>query len=37
MKNIANSDLISEVKFRMNNVDVDYLTASRSIRTTIRR
>ncbi len=33
MKNIANNDLVSEVKFRLNNVNIDYLISSRSIRT----
>lgn len=33
MKNIANNDLVSEVKYRLNNVDVDYLISSRSTRT----
>lgn len=33
MKNIANNELVSEVKFRLNNVNVDYLVSSRSIRT----
>ncbi len=28
MKNIANSDLIAEVRFRMNNLDIDYLISS---------
>lgn len=28
MKNIANSDLIAEVKYRINNINVDYLTSS---------
>lgn len=34
VKNIANSDLIAEVKYRVNNLEIDYLTSSRSIRTT---
>lgn len=33
MKNIANNELVSEVKYRLNNVDIDYLISSRSIRT----
>lgn len=32
MKNIANESLISEVKFRINNLDIDYITSSRSVR-----
>ena len=28
LKNIANSDLVSEVKYRINNLDIDYLTSS---------
>ena len=28
MKNIANDDLVAEVKYRLNNVDVDYLISS---------
>lgn len=27
LKNIANSDLVAEVKFRLNNIDVDYITS----------
>lgn len=27
LKNVANADLVSEVKFRLNNLDVDYLTS----------
>lgn len=30
MKNITNDDLVSEVKYRINNLDLDYLTSSRS-------
>ncbi len=30
MKNIANDDLVSEVKYRLNNINVDYLISSRS-------
>lgn len=37
MKNITNESLISEVKFRINNLDIDYLTSSRSIRTPYSR
>lgn len=33
MKNIANESLVSEVKFRINNLDIDYITSSRTIRT----
>lgn len=28
LKNIANNDLVAEVKFRINNLDIDYLTSS---------
>ena len=28
MKNITNDDLVSEVKYRINNLDIDYLTSS---------
>jgi len=28
LKNVANSDLVADVKFRLNNVDVDYLISS---------
>jgi len=28
MKNIANNDLVAEVKYRVNNLDIDYLTSS---------
>ena len=28
LSNIANNDLVSEVKFRVNNLDIDYLTSS---------
>ncbi len=31
MKNIANSSLISEVKYRLNNIDVDYVVSSGNI------
>lgn len=37
MKNIANDELVSEVKYRINNLDVDSLVSSRSIRTTYTR
>lgn len=30
MKNITNDDLVSEVKYRINNLDIDYLTSSRT-------
>ena len=33
LKNIANESLVSETKFRINNLDIDYLTSSRTIRT----
>lgn len=33
MKDIANNELIGETKFRLNNVNIDYLISSRSIRT----
>ena len=33
MKDIANNELVSEVKFRLNNVNIDYLVSSRAIRT----
>lgn len=32
LQNIANESLVSEVKFRINNLNVDYLTSSRTIR-----
>ena len=28
LSNIANNDLVAEVKFRVNNLDIDYLTSS---------
>lgn len=28
LKNVANTDLIAEVKYRINNIDIDYLTSS---------
>ena len=37
MKNIANDDLVAEVKYRINNIDVDYIISSRSIRTIYTR
>lgn len=30
MKNIANNDLVSETKYRLNNIDIDYLISSRT-------
>lgn len=33
MKDITNNELVSEVKFRLNNVNIDYLISSRAIRT----
>ena len=33
MKNIANPNLIAEVKYRLNNVDIDYIISSRTSRT----
>lgn len=30
MKNIANNDLVSETKYRLNNIEVDYLISSRT-------
>ncbi len=33
LKDIANNDLVAEVKYRINNLDVDYLISSRSTRT----
>lgn len=33
MENIANNDLVAEVKYRLNNLDVDSIISSRSIRT----
>lgn len=33
MENIANNDLVAEVKYRLNNIDVDSIIASRPIRT----
>lgn len=37
LKNIANESLVSETKFRINNLDIDYLTSSRTIRTIYSR
>lgn len=37
MKNIANDDLVAEVKYRINNLSIDSLVSSRSIRTTDSR
>lgn len=37
MKNITNEDLVAEVKYRINNLDIDYLTSSRSTRATYTR
>ena len=34
INNIANNALIAEVKYRINNLNVDYITTSRTIRTT---
>jgi len=31
MKNIANSNLVSEVKYRLNNIDVDYVASSGNV------
>lgn len=33
MENIANNDLVAEVKYRLNNIDVDSIISSRTIRT----
>lgn len=33
MKNIANPSLVAEVKYRLNNIDIDYVISSRSVRT----
>ena len=33
MKNIANPNLVAEVKYRLNNIDIDYVISSRSTRT----
>ena len=37
LKNIANESLVSEAKFRINNLNVDYITSSRTIRTIYSR
>lgn len=37
LKNIANESLVSETKFRINNLNIDYLTSSRTIRTIYSR
>lgn len=37
MKSIANDELVAEVKNRLHNINIDYLTSSRAIRTTNRR
>ncbi len=34
IENITNNDLVAEVKYRLNNIDVDSILSSRSIRTT---
>ena len=34
MEDITNNDLVSEVKYRLNNIDVDSILSSRSTRTT---
>lgn len=36
MKNIANNDLVAEVKFRLNNLDVDSLLSSGELEQLIR-
>ena len=36
MKNIANNDLVAEVKFRLNNLDVDSLLYSGELEQLIR-
>lgn len=33
MQNITNDSLVSEVKYRINNLNIDYITSSRTIRT----
>lgn len=35
IKNLTNNDLVNEVKFRLNNLDIDSLLSSRRIRTVI--
>lgn len=37
MKNIANDELVSEVKYRINNLEIDSLISSRSVRTAYPR
>ena len=37
LKNIVNSDLVKEVKFRLKNLDIDYIVSSRAIRTIYSR
>ena len=37
MKSIANDELVAEVKNRLHNIKIDYLTSSRAIRTINRR
>lgn len=37
LKNVANESLVSEAKFRINNLNVDYITSSRTIRTIYSR
>ena len=32
IKDIANNYLVSEVKYRINNIDIDYIISSRSVR-----
>ena len=33
MKNIANEDLVNEVRFRLNNIDIDTIINSRTVNT----
>jgi len=37
LKNIANSELVNEVKFRINNLNLDYIISSRTIGATYSR
>lgn len=37
MQNIANDSLVSEVKYRINNLSIDYMMSSRTIRTIYQR
>lgn len=37
LKNIVNSKLVQEVKFRIKNLDIDYIISSRTARTTYSR